>query len=251
MPKETRLQDILNILDEHSPMTAEQLSQNLFTSLPTIYRDLRELSRRKLIVHNRGLVQRAQPQTVTTPLDFRRAIQAKEKAAIAKAAAGLIQPGSTVFIDASTTASYLIPELEGQEDITVLTNGLVTAMLLKRAGIRTYCLGGGLVENSLAVSGQSTIELVRRFRIDTMLFSAYGISPSGMIVDPSEGELSLRRYILRHTGVSVLLCDRSKFGKTSLFNMAPLTAVDYLVTDARPTPEEAPVRQQVITVPVP
>lgn len=250
MPKESRLQDILNILDEHSPITAEQLSQNLFTSLPTIYRDLRELSRRKLIVHNRGLVQRAQPQTVTTPLDFRRAIQAREKAAIAKAAAELIQPGSTVFIDASTTASYLIPELEGL-DITVLTNGLVTAMLLKRAGIRTYCLGGGLVENSLAVSGQSTIELVRRFRIDTMLFSAYGISPSGMIVDPSEGELSLRRYILKHTGVSVLLCDRSKFGKTSLFNMAPLQDVDYLVTDAAPTPEEAPVRRQVITVPVP
>lgn len=250
MPKESRLQDILNILDEHSPITAEQLSQNLFTSLPTIYRDLRELSRRKLIVHNRGLVQRAQPQTVTTPLDFRRAIQAREKAAIARAAAELIQPGSTVFIDASTTASYLIPELEGL-DITVLTNGLVTAMLLKRAGIRTYCLGGGLVENSLAVSGQSTIELVRRFRIDTMLFSAYGISPSGMIVDPSEGELSLRRYILKHTGVSVLLCDRSKFGKTSLFNMAPLQDVDYLVTDAAPTPEEAPVRRQVITVPVP
>lgn len=250
MPKESRLQDILNILDEHSPITAEQLSQNLFTSLPTIYRDLRELSRRKLIVHNRGLVQRAQPQTVTTPLDFRRAIQAREKAAIARAAAELIQPGSTVFIDASTTASYLIPELEGL-DITVLTNGLVTAMLLKRAGIRTYCLGGGLVENSLAVSGQSTIELVRRFRIDTMLFSAYGISPSGMIVDPSEGELSLRRYILKHTGVSVLLCDHSKFGKTSLFNMAPLQDVDYLVTDAAPTPEEAPVRRQVITVPVP
>lgn len=250
MPKESRLQDILNILDEHSPITAEQLSQNLFTSLPTIYRDLRELSRRKLIVHNRGLVQRAQPQTVTTPLDFRRAIQAREKAAIARAAAELIQPGSTVFIDASTTASYLIPELEGL-DITVLTNGLVTAMLLKRAGIRTYCLGGGLVENSLAVSGQSTIELVRRFRIDTMLFSAYGISPSGMIVDPSEGELSLRRYILKHTGVSVLLCDRSKFGKTSLFNMAPLQDVDYLVTDAAPTAEEAPVRRQVITVPVP
>ncbi len=250
MPKESRLQDILNILDEHSPITAEQLSQNLFTSLPTIYRDLRELSRRKLIVHNRGLVQRAQPQTVTTPLDFRRAIQAREKAAIAEAAAGLIQPGSTVFIDASTTASYLIPELEGL-DITVLTNGLVTAMLLRRAGIRTYCLGGGLVENSLAVSGQSTIELVRRFRIDTMLFSAYGISPSGMIVDPSEGELSLRRYILKHTGVSVLLCDRSKFGKTSLFNMAPLRDVDYLVTDAAPTAEEAPVRRQIITVPVP
>ena len=107
------------------------------------------------------------------------------------------------------------------------------------------------MENSLAVSGQSTIELVRRFRIDTMLFSAYGISPSGMIVDPSEGELSLRRYILKHTGVSVLLCDRSKFGKTSLFNMAPLQDVDYLVTDAAPAAEEAPVRRQVITVPVP
>jgi len=251
MAKETRLQDILNILDEHSPVTAEQLSRDLFTSLPTIYRDLRELSRRRLIIHAGGYIQRAQPQVVTTPLDFRRAIQAEEKAAIAKAAAGLIRPDSTIFVDASTTASYLVPELALIPNLTVLTNGLVTAMLLKRAGLQTYCLGGGLVEYSLAVVGQSPIELVRRFRIDTMLFSAYGVSPSGRIVDPSEGELSLRRYVLRHTETSVLLCDHSKFGKTSLFNMASLADVDYLVTDAPPAPEQSGVRRQVIVVPVP
>jgi len=246
MRKDARLQQILDIVDQRGCTTAEYLSQVFFVSLPTIYRDLRELARRKLIVHNRGLIQRAQIQAVTTPIDFRRTINAEAKAAIAKAALQLIRDHSTIFLDASTTVSYLIDYLPQFQDLTVVTNGLVTAMHLNHAGVRTFCLGGSPVENSLAVDGQQG--LLRHFKIDTLLFSTYGITDGGQIVDPSEAETGLRRYVLHRSATSVLLCNKSKFGKSSLFNVASLRSVDYLVTDADLTPEQAPVKRRLIRV---
>ena len=248
MLKEERLQRMLQILDEQGGVTAEQLSQRLYVSLPTVYRDLRELQRRQLVVRSDGRIRRSRERSVTTPLDFRRSIHAAEKAAIAKAAVKLIRDGTVIFLDASTTVSYLIGDLAAFHDLTVLTNGLTTAALLRQAGVRTYCVGGALAENSLAVGGRIARDTAARFPIDTILFSAYAVSEQGMIIDPSEEETALRRYILRRAASSVLLCDKSKFGKTSLFNLAPLSDIDYLVTDARLTYQEAPVRRQIITV---
>ncbi|MBP3485933.1 MAG: DeoR/GlpR transcriptional regulator, partial [Oscillospiraceae bacterium] len=102
MLKEERLRRLLQILDEEGSATAEQLSQRLYVSLPTVYRDLRELQRRQLAVCSEGRVRRSRERSVTTPLDFRRSIHAAEKAAIARAAVGLIRDGSVIFLDAST-----------------------------------------------------------------------------------------------------------------------------------------------------
>lgn len=229
-------------------MSPEQLSHMLYVSIPTIYRDLREMSKRNLIIYANGRVQQTSDDTVTTPLDFRESVHAEEKAAIAAAAAKLIRDNSAIFIDASTTAANLIVHLQQFENLIVLTNGLVTAMSLKQVGVRTYCVGGALVENSLAVGGRIASEMVNQFQIDTMLFSAYGVNDKGIIIDPSEEETNLRRHILGMAKTSVFLCDKSKFGKNSLFNVAPLSDVDYLITDGEMKPTKELVRKKTIIV---
>ena len=250
MLKDERQQRILQLLKADGSVTAERLSRHFYVSLPTIYRDLRELERRQLVSRSDGLVRLSREQAVTTPLDFRRSIHAKEKAAIARAAVNLIEDDSVIFLDASTTVSFLIDDLRCFENLTVLTNGLMTAMLLSSAGVRTFCVGGALGENSLAAGGRMAREMLREFPIDLMLFSAYGVDRQGVIVDPSEEETALRRFILRRASASALLCDRSKFGKSSLFNVSPLSGIDYLVTDAHLGWKQAPVRREIITVEV-
>jgi len=248
MLKEERMRRMLELLDQRGRMTVEEIGQTFYVSLPTIYRDLREMGRRSLIVHERGKIWRTQERSVTTPLEFRGEIHVQEKVRIAAAAAQLIRDDSVIFIDASTTASHLVEYLESFQNLTVLTNGLVTAMLLKQAGIRTYCVGGMLVENSLAVGGRISTDLIDRFEIDIMFFSAHGVSNRGIIVDPSEEETSLRRYMLKKAGICVFLCDRSKFGRSSLFTTAPLSEVDYLVTDEPTAAENITVKGSVIVV---
>lgn len=246
MSKEERLQKILRYLDGRDSVTVKELSGALYVSLPTVYRDLRELQRRNLINHADGGISRSREPSVTTPLHHRITVHAEEKARIAAAAVHLLRDGMTVYFDSSTTASCLIERMGHLKDLTVLTNGLTTAMLLRQAGIDTICVGGALAENSLSGCGRIARSTVELFSIDGAFFSAYAVSLDGRITDPSEYEAALARTVLQNAAFSALLCDHSKFGKASLFHTATLREVDYLVTDLLPPDMAASVKKNVI-----
>lgn len=247
MRREDRFQQILELLGKESFITVEDLSRRFYISLPTAYRDLRELERRKLIIRGDGGAMLVAPEKANLPLDYRKTLNAEAKAIIGKRAVELLVPGSTIFIDASTTAANMIDAMRPDMDLTVLTNSLMTAVCLRAVGIRTYCVGGQLIENSVAVGGKLSADVVDQFSIDMMFFSAYGVDDQGTIIDTSEMESSLRRHILRKPAISVFLCDQSKFGKRSVFRIASLETVDYVITDA-PLPKEYPHPRKGILV---
>lgn len=248
MRREERLQKILELLDEEGFLTVEDLSRRFFISLPTAYRDLRRLEQQRLIIRGDGGAMPVAAEKATLPLDFRKVINAQAKAVIAKKAVELIRPGSVIFLDASTTAANMIGYLHPDMDLTVLTNGLMTAVQLSSAGIRTYCVGGTLIDNSIAVGGKLAGEVVDRFRIDMMFFSSYGVDAKGVIIDTADAESTLRRRILQKPVESVFLCDQSKFGKSSVFRIASIAMVDYVIANA-PLPESYPLpKEQVIVV---
>ena len=248
MIREERFRKILKVLESQGFTTAESLSKTFYISLPTVYRDLREMEHLKLIVRSNGGAVCSPDERVTSPVDFRKSVNAREKEAIASEAAKLIPDHAVIFIDASTTAAHLVDHLSRERDLTVLTNGLLTAACLREAGIKTYCVGGSVIRNSLAVGGKIANHMVDQFEFDLVFFSAYGISENGVIIDPSESETSLRRHILKKQVTSVFLCDKSKFGKSSVFRVAPLDAIDYLITNAEPPANYPQVRQRTIVI---
>lgn len=54
MLKNERYERILEILDENTYVTANELSERLYVSIPTVRRDLTELQRQGLIRRNHG-----------------------------------------------------------------------------------------------------------------------------------------------------------------------------------------------------
>ena len=189
---------------------------------------------------------RAPDEKITTPIDFRRSIHARVKSLISREAAKLIRNNTVIYVDASTTAAYLTEYLRPQQQVTVVTNGLMTAVQLQSKGIRTYCLGGEIQSSSLCAVGPIALDGARNFNVDLMFFSSYGINERGDIVDTSESETMLRRSILRSAAASVFLCDSSKFGKQSIYNCVSLGDVDYFVTDAQPPEGYPAVRRETI-----
>jgi len=250
MLKEERYQKLLTLLEESEFITVESLSQKLKVSMPTVRRDLTELATRNQIIRSHGGAMRLNDKSnIAIPVDFRRNVNSKEKAAIAKTASSLIHNDLVIFIDASSTATYLFDSLQGVGNLMVVTNSLLAAMHLKNLGIRTYCLGGEIISNSAAVGGRIAMESVDNFNIDIMFFSSYGINEQGMIVDSSESENELRRYIMQRAATNVFLCDKSKFGKNAVFNLVPLDQVDYMVTNG-PVPAAYPaVRKEILLAP--
>lgn len=232
MYKTQRHQEIINLLKNNGYMTVEELCSTLYVSAPTIRRDLTELERKQFISRSHGGAMIKTEHNAEVPIDFRFSYHTKAKSVIARAAATLINDGDVVFIDASTTAQHILEFIKEKNDLTVITNSIQAALYLRGSGITVYSIGGKMLDNSLAYGGNIAEEILERFNIDILFFSAYGILTNGKIQDYSEAETSLRIKALKNAKTSVFLCDKSKLGKKSLFNVADITEVDYLVTDA-------------------
>lgn len=116
MLKEERHQKLLKVLAEKEFATVEELSKSLLVSMPTIRRDLTELARRKLIIRNHGGAMHIPMENVIAPVDFRKSVNYKKKNLLAREAVKFALNNMVVFLDGSTTASYLCDYLKGRPD---------------------------------------------------------------------------------------------------------------------------------------
>ena len=233
MFKNERYDRILEILEEENYVSAATLSKRLYVSMPTIRRDLSELQRRGLIVRSHGGAKKIQPEHAVAPLNFRKTKNSTEKRRLCKSAARLVHEQDVVFIDASTTTMQMADFLDAKKNITVITNGIQLATLLVKKGIRTYCTGGEIFENSLAHFGSFAEEFIKRFNIDVLFFSCYGVSEKGILTDPSLPETQIRKVAIQQAKKTVFLCDKSKFSLTAPYNLISITELDCIVTNAK------------------
>ena len=231
MLKEERYDKILAILEEEQYISAARLSEMLYVSLPTVRRDLAELGRRNRIVRSHGGAKMIQPEHIVAPLDFRKTVHATEKRALCRRAATLVNDNDIIFIDASTTTLQMADFLSDKMGITVITNGIPLAMLLVQKGIKTYCTGGEIFENSLAHFGSFAEDFIRRFNIDTLFFSCHGVNSQGMLNDPSLPETQIRKVAIEQSKKTVFLCDETKFSLSTPYNLVSLDTLDTVITD--------------------
>lgn len=237
MLKHERSQMIVEMLRRQGSATVEEISRALFVSAPTVRRDLAELQKAGLLARTHGGALNLGQGNPVIPIDMRNSIHLQEKLKLDRAAAKLVHNGDVIFIDASSTVLHLVDYLKSYESLLVITNSIQAALLLQKNSIPAYCLGGKLIEHSLALAGQYAENMLRSFNIDWMFFSSSGIHPNGWIVDYNEPETALRRVALRQSAKKVFLGDHTKFGVRSVHNLIPLREVDYVLTDA-PLPTE-------------
>lgn len=250
MLKEERYDKILSILDEEQYISASQLSKKLYVSLPTIRRDLADLSRRNQIIRSHGGAKKVQDLHTVTPLDFRKTLNSAEKRALCKAAAGLVNDNDIIFIDASTTTLQMADFLSEKKEITVITNGIPLAALLVQKGIKTYCTGGEIFANSMAHFGSFAEDFIRHFNLDLIFFSCHGVSEKGMLTDPSLPETQIRKVAIQQAKKSVFLCDETKFSLSTPYNLFSIRSIDCIITNTQEIKKYFPqnIENQIIIV---
>ncbi len=232
MLKEERYDKILDILEKERYVSASKLSKMLYVSMPTIRRDLAELVRRHQIVRSHGGAKIIQAEHIVAPLDFRKTVNAAEKRALCRSAAKLVQDNDIIFIDASTTTLQMADFLNDKKGITVITNGIPLATMLVQKGIKTYCTGGEIFENSLAHFGSFAEEFIQRFNIDVLFFSCHGVNEKGMLTDPSLPETQIRKVAINQSKKTVFLCDETKFSLSTPYNLVSIQTPDYVITNS-------------------
>ena len=229
--KSERQENIIEILKEKRFATVEYLAKKLYSSAPTIRRDLNELAEKGFVKRSHGGAMITDSENSPIPIDFRNRKKIYEKIKICKRAIELVKENTVIFIDGSTTTLHLADCMPTDKNITVVTNSILVCAKLCEKNIITHCTGGILVPSSKSFVGQRAEAVIRDFCIDTCFFSSYALDDNGKITDYSDMETSLRKVMLKNSKTKVFMCDSTKFSKTSSYNVTDLNSIDYIITD--------------------
>jgi DeoR family fructose operon transcriptional repressor len=240
MKTNEREQQIISLLRERGFISVQELAALLFISPSSIRRDLTRLEALGVVRRNYGGVVAAGGSPSAPPIAIRSEINRTAKRAIAKKAAALVADNMSILLDDSTTAAAMVEFLSPFKGISLFTNNLETAAEATERGICTYLLGGALPADSATVTvGRFALDMLRSVHVDLCFFSTSALSKTGDLFDSTEAHNLLRREMLSRASKTVLLCDSSKFMRTSLYFSINLGNVDYICTDL-PLPAEIP-----------
>lgn len=226
-----RQQKILRIIEEQGGATVEELVQRLYASAPTIRRDLTALEKSGRIKKVYG---GAMPLTAANreiPLDVREQSQSTAKDRMAMQAVTHVRNGMVLLMDGSSSVRRIVKYLDGFKDLIVVTSGAKTAVELAEHNITTLCTGGQLLNRSFSYVGHRAEEFVRTINADLLFFSCHGMSEEGLLTDLATEEVHLRQTMLRQAKKSILLCDRSKYGKTYFYTLCHKDDIDVIITE--------------------
>lgn len=222
---------ILNILEERTDASVHYLAEKLHISEPTIRRDLDFLEKSGKIRRTFGGAVLCHDNNKQVPLSLREQENRPIKERLARESAALIHDGDTIFIDASSTASGIIPYLQDFKDLTIITNSPRNSIRLAEMKIRSFSTGGILLESSVAYVGSSAERAVSNFNADLFFFSCRGVSDDGILNDSSLEETELRKVMLHQSRKRVFLCSSDKLGQKYLYNLCSHRDVDKMICD--------------------
>ncbi len=226
-----RQDEIMKILEKSKSISVTKLAKLLYVSQPTIRRDLTILAEQGKVQRTHGGVVLRRVSDAEIPLMYREDQNNSFKKAIAEKASKLIKDGDVIFLDASSTVSYLIPHLEKFNDIIVVTNSPKTSIKLVEIGVKNYCTGGLLLMHSIAFVGSEAEKFIANINADIFFFSSRGYTEDGKITDSSEREVTVKKAMLKNADKSYYLCDSSKKNRKYAFNICDVKDIDGIIDE--------------------
>jgi DeoR/GlpR family transcriptional regulator of sugar metabolism len=209
------------------------LKEQFGVSIATIRRDLTDLEKRGLLKRTHGGAVVINQVTRDSSAPVRETMNAREKAAIAEAAAAIIVEGDAVMIDSGTTSLQVARRLAGNQSLTFVTNGADTlAALVAGRARNVHMIGGQYVDINRSFSGAMAADMVRRFNVDKAILSVSSIDLKRGLLCTLSPEIGCVQQAMIEVAQSVLVvADHSKFDRTALSVIAPLDRIDYVVTN--------------------
>ncbi|WEG19225.1 DeoR/GlpR family DNA-binding transcription regulator (plasmid) [Alkalihalophilus pseudofirmus] len=228
---------ILKILKRKKTVSSQYLCKELYCSLATLRRSLIELEKNGLVKRFHGGVSIVPDTNIEYPHIFREVENQNEKSYACNLALDFIADGYAIFLDSSSTVSHICPSLKKFKDITVVTNGLKTALDLREYdSITTFIAGGQLKENSTSIVGELTGQFIKNFKANLSIISCRGIDEQG-IYEANHMQALVKQHMIKNSQSTILLCDSSKFNRSHFYKLDSFTNIDAVITDTAPSKE--------------
>ncbi|NMC78197.1 MAG: DeoR/GlpR transcriptional regulator [Chloroflexi bacterium] len=245
--REERLKTILQLLLKEDKVYVTNLAELFDVSESSIRNDLAELQSRGLVRRTYGgaiLPEELSRKMVldNSSIQSRTITYQKEKEAIGKAAAQLVSDGDTIMIDGGSTTLYVARYLSTKRDLKIITNAINLATdLLAIPNVEIFFTGGVLDQRYSQLLGEITVEILNRFHTSKAILGIDGISVRGGLNATDQQVAAIKRKIINRSDEVIIVCDHSKIERICLMPIAPISDVDYIITDsgAKPSHIEA------------
>jgi DeoR/GlpR family transcriptional regulator of sugar metabolism len=166
-----------------------------------------------------------------------------EKVRIGARAASMIQAGDVVVLDSGTTVAQVAARVPGplrrSSAIAVVTNSLpVIDEVGSWDSPHLICLGGLYLPEYQAMVGPQTVEDMRDLSGTIAFIGCDGLTAATGLTTPHVLVAEVGAMMTARAQRVVAVADGSKIGRRGLTPIAPIDAIDVLVTDASADPEE-------------
>lgn len=220
-----RHNDIVNLLKEQKELKVDEIAEIFSISLMTVRRDLQQLEEQGLIRRFHGGARILSANLPDTGLEAQ-----KDRDAISRFAATLIEEGDSIFINGSLTASGML-EYIGNKKITVITNNAFAAGYVPTSSVQISLLGGHL--NGHIMTGDYCMRNLLTAYVNKAFLGCTGISQSGEILCDIPSELGINETMISHADSYYILVDHRKLGKTESSGRFTLQRPGTIITDAQ------------------
>ena len=228
-----RAEYIMEQLQHNQFVLVADLSRDIGVSEETIRKDLEKLEKKGRLHRVHGGAHLDEGYGNETPVALRSNLYKDIKSELAGKCMELIKEKETVFLDCSTTVSYLAEELSSYEKkLTVVTNSMLSASkLMANTNIRLILLGGELNRDTESFEGYTVFEALERYHIDKAFFSSAAIDGHSGMTDYTQPEADIRRKVLMEASECIFVADATKAGKKSTYIVGDIDKITTFVTE--------------------
>ena len=240
MPPALRRAQILQRIRRDGGVSVAELARAHDVSAITVHRDLEQLAAEGLVERVHGGARAISPPealagpAIATAWSQRVEQAAAAKDAIAARAAELVTAGSTIFLDASSSALCLARRLmdDPPNELTLVTSSPAIAYEMSAEPVHVVVAPGELDQHMRMIAGRWTVEFVSQLNFDVAFVSSAGLTlEEGLTTSrrPLADVINAARTNAKRT---VAMIDASKFGRASLLTIMGAGDPDLIITDA-------------------
>lgn len=223
---------ILKQLSEDGRVLAAALARDLKVTEDTIRRDLRDLAAAGLCqkVYGGAVRMPVGPEAGTLVQRMQRGQD--DKARLAAAAATLIAPGATIFLDAGSS-NLAIADALPAAPVTVLTNAPSIAVRLLEQPHVDLIMIGGRVKQSLGGSvGATAMRELELIHPDLYFIGACGVDLQAGVTAVDYEEAEFKRRLAAQSKATAVVATAAKIGAMAHYRVLPIAQLTHLIVEA-------------------
>lgn len=231
-PRQLKLIDVVRA---RGSATVEQLAEELAVTLQTVRRDVQRLAEAGTLTRFHGGVRVPSSTTENIAHQQRQRLHSQGKACIARAIAQQVPNDCSLILNIGTTTEAIAAALLQHSGLRVITNNLnVATILCSNPSFEIIVAGGVVRPRDRGIVGEAAVDFIRQFKVDIALIGISGIESDGSLRDYDYREVKVAQTIIEHAREVWLAADASKFNRPAMVEVATLSQIDRLFTDAEP-----------------